>query len=760
MAETSSIERTAARGSEGLVAYPHGDPGRDPNRRAAYARYVGALWDEQTEELRALHLVWEQNLLFLANQHWHRLGRDGLRMDRNLEDWEQRPVYNFCLPFYNTYLSKATKSRPATQTVPASSDPQDMKAAELADEVLDAKWTELKGQRRFRLWAAWTIATGNGYALPFWNARSGKLKRLEVEVECPIWAAPGMPLMVEGQDGREEPATEVLMALCDEDGMPILGDDGRPKPGAKAHVIDQGEIDFRVYSPFQVRVNAEATCDEDVTSFVVGEPMSLRQIQERWPEHGHLVQEEDVNQIMGTHSTLTGVLDGHVKDVSRQGPSPKDERAKKLPRALVKFYYEKQCPRYPDGRFWTCAGGVLLDDPQPLPDGLFALIHMQDVLVPGRYHGMSRLEAVVAINREYNELSARIAEHHELHSNPKILVPRQAGIKKGTWTRKPGEMMEYTYPMKPEAMPPAQLPASIFQERERLLADFERISGMRAVSQGGTTGGVTAGIAIMQLQEADDADMATFLASGEECVAELTGAWLTLIKANYTDERLYYAAGPDRRYMVRSFQASDLEGAVDVVPQAGSTRTGSEVARQAVMMEVAKSTPEVFQDAETGQFDVAAFARALQLGGLEPFYESHDVHRSEAMREEEVFSMLGGTEDVEIPVPEAWQDHRIHLYQHRRTLAGARWREWPQEAQDAFKAHYLATRDALEQEQMRKLAMLAPPPPPGEEGDGAPAEGGVAGGPNGMAVGMDPLGAGADMVEQDMELASGAGMMM
>jgi hypothetical protein len=754
LSEISNTERTAAHGDHGPAPYPTGDPGRDPRKRTAYARYVDALWDEQTEDLRNLHLTWEQNLLFLANQHWHRLGPGGFRVDRNLEDWQHRPVYNFCLPFYNTYLSKATKSRPATQTIPASSDPQDMKAAELADEILDAKWTELKGQRRFRLWAAWTISTGNGYALPFWNARSGKLKRLEVEVEVPIYATPGLPLLREDPDrpGMEVPATEVVLCPCDEDGMPLLGRDGRPKPGAEAHVIDQGEIDFRIYSPFQVRVNAEATCDEDVTSFTVVEPMSLRQIEERWPEHAHLVREEDVSQLMGTHSTLAAILDG--KATGQHGGSPKDERAKKLSRALVKHYYEKQCPKYPDGRYWTCAGDVLLDDPQPLPDGLFKLIHMQDVLIPGRYHGMSRLEAVVSINREYNELSARIAEHHELHSNPKIGAPRQAGIKKGTWTRKPGEFVEYTYPYKPEPIQVPQLPASVFQERERLLADFERISGMRAVSQGGTTGGVTAGIAIMQLQEADDADMGPLLASGEECVAELSGALLVLIKGNYTDERLYYAAGPNRRYMVKSFQASDLEGAVDVVPSAGGTRTGSEVARQAVMMEIANTRPEVFNDPETDQFDVASFARALQLGGLEPFYESQDVHRSEAMREEEAFSLMGGVEEMEIPKPEPWQDHRIHFNQHRRVLASAEWKQWPKEAQDAFLAHFMATRDAMEGEMVRRQMLMAPPAAPGE--GGAPGEAGM----NGMEMGMDPLGSEADMLEQEMEMASGAGMMM
>jgi hypothetical protein len=756
VSESRQTERVAPTGSDGHIRLPSVLPGeRGWNDQVArqYAQHAQALWDEQTEDLRPLHRIWERNLLFLTDQHWHELTRSGWRPRPDTETWRQRPTYNFCKPFAVTTLAKVTKTRPTYQVVPASSEPRDMQAAQLGDEVLEAKWTELKAQRRYRNACAWTIATGNGFLLPFWNTYSGKIKRLEVEVECPVYEKDGVTPLLEDADGSGVlvPATEVVMVPCDENGEPMLGADGRPKPGAKAHVIDEGEVSFRVLSPFQVRVNPEATSDEDVRLFQVAEAMSLREIYERWPEEASRVNASDVANLMGTQSTLASVFDGVATEGATS--SPRDERVKSLSRALVIHTYRDKCEKHPEGLHWVSAGDVLLEKPGPLPDGLFCLIHMTDVIVPGRYHASSRLESVVSINREYNELSARIAEHHRLHANPKIGVPKQAGIRKSRFTSEPGEIVEYTYPFEPKPIAVAQMPASVFAERDRLLADFERVSGMRAVSQGGTSNGVTAGIAIMQLQEADDADMGPFLASGEEAVAALASAFLILIKNNYNDERLYYAAGPGRRYMAKSFRASDLEGAVDVVPQSGSSRPGSEVARQAVLMELAGNVPQLFLDPETGQFDAARFARALQFGGLEAAYESEDIDAAEALREEESFRMMGGVEDVEPVVCQPWQNDMVHLRQHRRTLAGAEWKEWPVEGQQALLAHFMETQAKVQAAQMQ-AAMAAAGMMPGQQGprpgQGAPMKGDVD-----MGMAADPLGAEADMLEADMVGANG-----
>lgn len=696
----------------GPAPYPDGDD----QQPQVYAKYSRAFWDEQTEELRPLHNEWHQNLLFLVGRQWWRLTERGTFEPVKLPDWYEQPVTNLCLPFFKTFLAKAVRQRPAWFVVPASTEPKDMQSAQLGDEVLHAKFVELKVPRKWRRVLAWAIVTGNGYVLPFWNTDTGKLKKLEVDVECPVY------------DGDEPTGeTEVLVVPCDEDGEPQLDARGRPKPGAKPHVVDQGEVDFRVLSPFQVRVNADAECDEDVHTFVVGEPTTLREIARnpRWKDKAGQVKAENVDEIEGAHQALAGMVRSTVPGAAH--PSPKDTRDRNLPKALVLYYYERQSEDYPDGRYWVSAGDVLLEEPGPLPDGFLPLIHIPDVIVPGRYHAMSTFGAVVELNREYNERNAKIREHDNLFIGGKWLVPAPSGIRKTDITTEPGECIKYNWPYKPEMAKIESLPAAVYQERERVIADFEQVSGIRRVSQGAAPTGITAGVAIASLQEADDTDLGPFLSVGEEALAELAGYMLRMIRDNYSDERIYYAAGPSRGYLVRAFRGSDLEGAVDVVPQTGSSLALGIAARQQLLLQIATQIPDLFKDPETGQFDTAKLARLLQIGGLESLYDSEDIDIQEACTEEEAFSIFG-IESNELPQVSQWQNHDVHYRQHRRTLAGGEWRKWSPEAQAAFLQHFAQTVAMRDAARMKMAAQAAGVMVPGAQpGGGMPMDPAMAG---------------------------------
>lgn len=694
-------------GSDGRgPEYPEGD-GLPPAR---YATYTRASWDEQDEALRPLHRTWQRNLLFLVGQQTWEPDARGVFRPRVVDPWIDLPTVNFCLPFYKTFLAKATRTRPTWQVIPASTQPSDIQSAELGEEVLVAKWTELKMARRHRRAVAWTIITGNCGRVPYWSTDTGKIRKLEVPVDCPVLDDAGQPT---GE-------TEVLTVPCDEDGRPQLDAMGRPKPGAKPHAIDRGEIDDRILSPWQWRVNPEATCDEDVVWYITGEPLTIREIERRWPEVKGQVGSEDLSEIEWASATLTRIaaLDGEVH------ASPRDQRDRHLPKALVMRRYEKPSVKYPDGRYWAVAGGVMLEEPQGLPDGLWpGLIHMQDVVVPGRYHAMSTMEAVVGLNREYNDRCAKIKEYEHYFVGGKWLVPRPSGITRSQITTEPAEVLKYNWPYEPKQLRIEPLPQSFYMERDRVAADFERVSGIRQVSQGGSPTGVTAGIAIASLQEADDTDLGPFLQVGEEAIAELAGYFLQLIKQNYDDERIYYAAGPSRGYMVKAFRGSDLEGAVDVVPQGSGTMLGM-AARQQLLLQVATEVPEMFKDPETGEFDRNRLARLLPVGGMESLYESEDVDVQEAMREEETISAFGG-ESREVPQVSPWQNHEVHHRQHRRTLAAGEWRQWPEAAQRLLLAHFAETMAALTQARGQRAMMAAAASgklPPAPEGRPLPEE--------------------------------------
>lgn len=676
----------------GRVDYPTGKPSNEMERRK-YAQYVRALWDEQEDEYRDLRQVWIQNLLFLSGRQWWVPNRHGVYAPMAVPEWREQPVYNLCLAYFRTFLAKATKIRPAWQVVPASTEPEDVHSSQLAEDVLEAKWIELKLGEALERAVAWTIATGNAFLYPYWNTRTGKIRRLEVEEDVPIFDSQGNLLR-----------TETMMVPCDENGEPYLKPDGSFDLEKDPHIVDEGDVGVRVYSPFQVRVNADAETDEDVNLFIIADVVTIRDAEQRWPDYKNRFTAEDVSEVENYEHTLATAMENPRTGLKT---GTMDRRDQHLSKVLVLHYHERPSTDYPNGRYWVCTGDHLLEEPDELPEGVWpALIHLRDVIVPGRYHGSAVLEHVVNINREYNEVNAQIKEHHNLMAKGKWLSPKGSGVKRGAITNMPGEVVEYNIGFKPEQADLKSLPSSIYAERDRILNDFERISGIHKVSMGSAPPGVTAGVAFLQLQEADDTDLGPFLAMLERSVASLAGSVLRIVQERYREERLVYITGKNNRYMVRAFQGSDLTGAIDVVPVAESAFPWSKTARQSMILTLAQTMPQMFQDPETGMFDTAKFARLLPVGGLEHIAGNEDLDIQEALREEEVFSeMMNGEEDL--PQPQFWQNHSVHFQQHVRTLKSGEFEDWPEEAKAAFIAHVKQTMEMRDQKSKEAAQMNA-----------------------------------------------------
>lgn len=687
--------------------YPAKQPRNDEQRRN-YAAYTRALWDEQEEALEELHDIWIQNMLFLINRQWWTKKGDSYSPDP-VASWRKRPVTNLCLPFLKHHLSKATKIKPTWVVMPSSLEPQDVKAAALAQDVLEGKYTELGLAKILRRAVTWALTTGNAYLYPYWNNNTGRVKKMEIEMEVPIYT-----------DGVQT-GMEAVMVPLDEDGNPQLGKDGRPKPGAKAHVIDEGDIGIKVISPFSVRVDPEATCDEEVTWFIIGEPMTMREIQERWPDKfgddlEAVPMTEDISRADEIVSQFGRIAGGDILSSSAG-----NKRDAELPKAMVYFYHEKPTLDYPDGRYWCCTKDVMLEDATELPEGLWpSLIHLQEVVVPGRYHGMSTLESVVPINREYNEHNGVIQEEHQLMMRGKWLVAKGSGITKANITSQPGEVIVHNPGLPPQRIQGQPLPPAVYQERNRIMDEYHFVAGVNQASMGKLPPGSPSGVAILQLQEADDTDLGPFLGEIEEAVGGIARSMLRMIKDRYTDERLVMVVGPNKKYQVRAFKGSDLEGTYDVITQAGSAFPWSQTARQAMFLNLLQQNPDFFTDPETGKIDQAKFARMLPMGGMEAFTINEDLDAQEADREEEMFS-IWEDESSETPTVEWWQNHEVHFNHHVRMLKSGTFREWNPEAQEAFMEHVRETMKQRDQKRAETNIANGGTPPGGQAPPGAGA---------------------------------------
>jgi hypothetical protein len=678
----------------GVGSYPTGSP-RSEDSRKQYARYVRSLWDEQNEYMTGLHQVWTQNILALTGRHWWQPDRNGTFKAKVVPSWREQPVSNFVMAYYRNHVAKALKNRPSWTVMPSSTEPDDIHAAELADQVLEAKWQEARLDRVLRSAVSWCTVTGTGFLYPYWNSNTGRFVVSEALMEVPAYDEMG-----------EEVGTEEVPVLLDEKGEPQLGPDGRPDPDASPHYVDEGDIGVRAYSPFQVRVNPEAETDDDLTWVIIAEVRSIRDLAITHPDLVDDLKGESVDTVGGADRALTQFGDLMGDPSVRLAPAD-DMRDRELDRVLVLHYHEKPSFDFPFGRFWVAVQDTLLVEPDDLPEGVWPpVVKLEDMVVPGRYYASSVLEQIFPLNRHYNEINGQIKEHHNLMAKGKWLVPKGSGIKPGMITNAPGEIIQFNPGFQPQQANIAPLPQTIIEERNRVFSDIEMVGGQHRVSFGKAPPGVTAGVAFLQLQEADDTDLGPFLSMLEGAVAQLAGNIIQIVRERYTTERLVHAVGKDKRYQVRSFKGSDLRGVRDVRPQAGSSFPWSKTAQQSMLLTLAAQMPQLFTDRETGQFDTAKFANLLPIGGLGNMGNESDIDVQEALREEEMFATFG-MESQEVPQVGFWQNHDIHYLQHVRVLKSAAFADWPPEGQQLFMQHVQETVQARDEKAMQSAQMQA-----------------------------------------------------
>jgi len=681
---------------------PASYPVTDDDREEAYATFSRQLLEEQKDVMDPLFLTWTQNLLFLAGlQWWEYDSATGTFRLPNAPKWKERPVRNLILPYFKNIVAKATKNRPVTQCVPGSTDADDIEASQLGDDVLRAKWEELSLSEVMRAAVGWAVTTGNAWLMPYWNTHSGQIQPLTTLVEGMKYDEMGVAL-----------GAELVECPCDETGEPLLDEQGNFAIGSEPAYVDIGDVNVKVLSPFQVFVDPDATCESDVTFYLIAEPMTLRRIRQMWPEVIN-VQAEDVTDFDRFDAMLSGVVAGADTHITA-GRLTRDQSVQK---GLVLHYYERPTNDHPQGRYWCTAGQSLLEEPGPLPGGIWPPVaHMKEVDVPGRFHGDATMTAMIGPQREYNESTSRIKQHEKLMLVGKWLVPRGSGVKRGQITAKEGEVIEHTPGLAPKMAEIKDLPNGVYQERERTAADVEMIGGFHRISMGSPPPGVKSGRAFLTLQEADDSDLGPFINRVEDTTALVSWLLLQFIQKFYKTERLLRIAGHSRRFIVKSFQGADLDAVVDVIPVAGSAFPWSAVAKQSMMVDLATAVPPLFTDPETGMFDAERFRRLLPVGGMESIGAESDIDTNEALREEEAIEGWDGSPESPLPVPLPWQNHIAHFKQHTRTLRDGSTDTWPPHAREAMIAHWGATQMEV-QAIMAAQAAMAQQEAGGEGGD-------------------------------------------
>ena len=278
----------------------------------------------------------------------------------------------------------------------------------------------------------------------------------------------------------------------------------------------------------------------------------------------------------------------------------------------------------PNGGMFTIVGDSVVQFVEGNP-----YIHQQYPFIKfghlptARFYYDSVINDLIPIQREYNRTRGQIIESKNKMSHPQ-LIAAQGSIDAAKINTEPGQVIYYKlgFPV-PQPLPLQNLPSYVMQEVDRLLSDFEDISGQHEVSKGQVPSGVTAATAINFLQEQDESMLAVTFANIEEGFEKIGYQTLCYVKQYWETPRIVKVVGRDGQFNVISFQGSNLRDNTDIRVEAGSALPTSKSAKQALLMDL---MGQGFIPPEKG-------LELMDVGGVQRLYEELRVDTAQASRE-------------------------------------------------------------------------------------------------------------------------------
>ena len=556
----------------------------DPDDNAIdYARFSNTLWEGQNGKYQFYIQRWRRTLEFLRDQHWNTLkeySRDAL------PDWKAFPLQNYTLAYYNDFLTDYLKSEVRFSAIPASPDPSDIDAAELADQLMKYLWDRLNMDRKRIDLGAWIMATGSGAVRIYWDTDTGD----------------AIPLGIPTPDGGI---------------MPIDPETMQPAPGTEPTMVDAGDLGFEVVSPQFVR-----WAENPAHGVMLGLLLSF--------EEARTFYGEDLADRL-TYSDTHAGISADLNQIEQPGVTPSVDQ-----RALVIEHYLPRSAQNPEGLWWTSAAGgsILIHPPWALPAGIIPIVSFRWIPIPGEDHlGMSPLYGITFENKIYEEITGKILEWYE-KAKPKRLLKSGGGITHGDISDEPYQELVVNAGGEPEMLDVDDAPQGLFRMLGQIQNDMQITSGRAFEEQDTLPEGLAKGG--FRSQEMKGAKSVTIgHITSRASWREVGEALMHYVGRFYNEDRFVGVQGPDRGYLWRKFSGKDLlrDGGlaatlrVDDIPLVPQNRQNL---RDTTIALLQSQAGQILFSGPDGEMDMDRIKGALQATGLDANLDMADPDALEA----------------------------------------------------------------------------------------------------------------------------------
>lgn len=583
-----------------------------PEKISAIKKQVRAIREARQEQERQ----WLVNVAFLYGKHHFNISR---KPSVSLEDeivWHMKDIErgkkllrssNYILPLFRSLLSRMLMTK-ANITVEATTNSgNDKDAARVSQEVLEDFWQNANKRN------------------PMLSQETGGMLQVLKKI---------FTYMLSCSYGTV---------------LPYFNPNTRAKAFLNDRILDEvdiGEVEVKVFSPFAVyrpKSRRFVIVREFLPIEVINDLYNVK------PKAEKLDSEDAENQVMR-------LLNNDY---------PEDEDC-----ACVYTKYTVPDQQNPLGLMTVCTGKeIITEEGSPAEyKGRVPAIDLTYMDMGFSSYGQGMIEQLVSLQEEYNYTLSRLAGYKKWFAG-KLLVPRGSKLS-SKWNDELAQIIFFNQGYKPEYQQGGAPPTFLVEDLLRIRKDMEDIACVHDSSINRDTAQVKSGIAIENLNELDNSQIAPELMSVEQKLEYFAEMVVDIMKERYTDRRFLNIAGDQNRAEVNSFVGKDLEGNRRIKIMLGSTLPSNKGARQEFIINAQKM----------GWLSPDKAKELMEFGDTEGIWQNLD---ETAAKEE---NQKLGDPGYQI-IAEPHEDHTTHIKVHQDFMKGSEYQKLPPELRQIVVAH-------------------------------------------------------------------------
>lgn len=557
------------------------------------------------ERLQQLAAYRQEAIEFANNNHFVSISEDGrsitpqalvaLREGGGKPDHRVRRSHDLIGPIVKRKVSASTQRIPSYEINASTPDPEDYAAAKIAEKIAVAGYEMWSLKRAFKklVWNA--LVTEEGFIMASWDSSIG-----------PFVDVSGVVMPEDEADGADTPAEY-------DTSSPAEGD-------AKPKWVGMGEVDVGVWGGLEVMWEPGVEFEKS-----------------RW----YAIESGRSCEAVEAEDGYEGPkLKPDADYGSASAPKPKEQGSKLV---MVTEYFERPCPRWPEGRRLIFANEKRLfpEEEYPLrdPEGKVVdkpCLHRLAYSIDGssdRDKGL--VPSLVDAMRSYDLAVNKTSEWIQVALTPQMAAPEGAILT--PITDEPGLVIEYDPTIAAGQQPVfrqvPQVPQELFIAQDRAKAEMAEISHDSQMPEAAPSGA-----AVTAVFERDQLAWQDFIFDLAEVHARLMRDCLTIVQQRYTEERMVTFRGRTGWENIPDFMGADIREQTDVRVQPGSLESRT---RGAIEAKIAKIN-EMFP----GYFSPPVVIAALNSAEPEKLIEGFEQDEARAQR---VISLIKTGEFWHVP---------------------------------------------------------------------------------------------------------------